>query len=190
MIAIVNKYWDFFWKEGEKHTILGYELFINKWNKKIICFKKPGYRPYDSKIIMDQVQALLNNVWIEKREGTWGSRIVLAAKLHQEHIQKIDDFIWIMCVSYRKLNGIAKLFEFPILCCNDAIITVSARSNKICIISLDARQGYHQISVFYVDRGKTALFKQDNQKYTFLVMTFSPINAPNFYSSKMKNFEE
>ena len=50
-----------------------------------------------------------------------------------------------MCVSYRKLNDIKKPFEFPIPSCDDAIGTVSSVSNKIWIISLDARQGYHQI---------------------------------------------
>ena len=79
--------------------------------------------------------------------GPWGRSIVLASKPHQEHILNIVDFIWIMCVSYRKLNGITKTFEFPILRCDDDISTVGAGSHKISIISLDARQLYDQISV-------------------------------------------
>ena len=41
---------------------------------------------------MEQVQALIKNVWIEKCVGPWGSSIVWAAKTNQEHIQNIDDF--------------------------------------------------------------------------------------------------
>ena len=94
---------------------------------------------------MKHVQALLNNTWIEKCEGLWGGNIVLAAKLNQEYIQNIDDFICRMCVSYKKLYGITKLFNLPNSCCNNSISTVGAGSNKIWIICLDARQGYHQI---------------------------------------------
>ena len=74
---------------------------------------------------MDQVKALPRNVWIEECGGPWGSSIVLASKLHQEQIKNIDDFIWIMCVPYRKINGITKPFEFPIPCCDYAISTTS-----------------------------------------------------------------
>ena len=73
---------------------------------------------------MEQVQALINNAWIEKCGGPWGGSIVLAPKPHQEHIQNIDDLIWRTCVSYKKLNGITKNFEFTIPRCDDAIITV------------------------------------------------------------------
>ena len=60
---------------------------------------------------MEQVQDLLRNARIEKFGGPWGSIIVLAAKPHQGHIQNIDDFVWRMCVSYRKLNDITKYFK-------------------------------------------------------------------------------
>ena len=86
---------------------------------------------------MKQVQVLLKNVWIEKCGGPWGSSIVLGARPHHEHIQNIDDFIWRMCVSYRKINGITKPFEFPIPHWYDAIITVGSGSNKIWIIGLE-----------------------------------------------------
>ena len=59
--------------------------------------------------------------------GPWGRIIVLASKPHQEHILHIDDFICIMCVSYRKLNSITNTFELPILPCDDDISTIGAR---------------------------------------------------------------
>ena len=61
---------------------------------------------------MKQVQVLLKNVWIEKCGGPWDSRIVLAEKPHQERIQNIDDLIWRMCISNRKLPNISSsLFQ-------------------------------------------------------------------------------
>ena len=95
---------------------------------------------------------MIRNTRIEKCGGHWGSGIVLAAKTHQEFFQNIDDLIWRMCVSYGKLNGIKKTFELPIPRCDGNIITVGYGSNKILIISLDSRQGYHQISVRHVNR--------------------------------------
>ena len=71
---------------------------------------------------MEKVQALIINVWIEKCGVPWGSSIVLVAKPYQEHIQNIDDFIWRICVSYRKL----KPLDFPIPCCDGYVNTVGA----------------------------------------------------------------
>ena len=93
-----------------------------------------------------------------------------------------------MCVSYRKFNGSTKTLNSPIICCDDAISTVGAGSNKIWIISLDARQGYHQILFCHVDRDKISFSKPENQKYTFLIIPFDTTNAPGFYSAMMKNF--
>ena len=152
MIAIVKKCWDFFFKKGAKHTILVYKFSVDTGNTKPVCCKNPQYGPYKSNITMEKVQALIRNVWIEKCGGTWSSSIVLAAKPHQEHIKNIDYFIWRMCVSYRKINGITKIFRSPIPCCSDAIVTASSGSNKSCILSLYVRQGFHQILVCHVNR--------------------------------------
>ena len=92
-----------------------------------------------------------------------------------------------MCISYQNLNSITKLFEFPIPRYYDAIISVGAGSRKIWIILMDARQGYHQVSVKVSDREKLAFSAPDHQKYTFFVMPFVPTNAPGFYLAMMKN---
>ena len=86
---------------------------------------------------MEHVETLHGNDWIKTCEGPWGSSIVLAAKSHQEHIKDIDNFVWIMCVSYRKLNAITKLFEFPIPRRDNAIAIIDTGSQYIWIISLD-----------------------------------------------------
>ena len=87
-----------------------------------------------------------------------------------------------MCVSYRKLNAITKSFEFPIPWCDDVIVIIDIGSQFIWIISLDSRQGYHQVTVRKIDREKLVSFSPDGWKYTFKVIPFGPTNAPVFIS--------
>ena len=83
IIDIIKNYWNWFCKDGAQQTIPGYELAIDTGDSKPICCNKSAYVPYKSKIIMDKVQKLLANVWIEKCHVPWESIIILAAKPHQ-----------------------------------------------------------------------------------------------------------
>ena len=94
-----------------------------------------------------------------------------------------------MCVSYRKLNAVTKPFQFPIPRCDDAITVLGCGAVIIWIISLDARQGYHQVAVRLSDQEKLAFFTPDDLKYCFTVMPFGPTNAPGFYTAMMKDFK-
>ena len=80
--GIIKKYWDYFVKEGAKRTILGCELGIVTTGAKPIYCRKPSYGPYESKVIMTQIEDLLHNRWIEECGGPWGSMMVLAQKPH------------------------------------------------------------------------------------------------------------
>ena len=115
--------------------------------------------------------------------------IVLAQKPHQEDIKNIEDFIWRMCVFYRRLNGVTKPFKFPIPRYNDAIIILDYGAGKIWIISPDACQGYHQILVREADREKLTFFAPDDWKYTFNFMPFGLTNSPPFYTAMMKDLK-
>lgn len=88
--------------------ILGYEFGVDTGGSKPVCCRIPSYGPYKSNSIMTQVSQVLQNGWIEW--CGWGSMIVMAQKPNQEYITEIDDFIWRMCVLYRKLNGVTKPF--------------------------------------------------------------------------------
>jgi hypothetical protein len=138
---------------------------------------------------MDHIRSLLHNDWIEECGGAWGSLIVLAAKPHQEHIDDIADFIWRMCVSYRKLNSVTLAFAYPIPRCDDAIDDFGDGVGRL-FISLDAHQGYHQILVRLSDREKLAFFAPDQKKYTFKVMPFGPTNAPAVYTAMMRQLQD
>ena len=117
----MKKYLDCFYKRGTRRPILNYEFSIDMGSAKLVCCIKPRYGLYESKIIIQHIKALLENDWIERCEGPWGSSIVLAAKPHQEHIRGIDEFVWRMCVSYRKLHAITRPFELPIPRCDNSI---------------------------------------------------------------------
>ena len=136
IVEIIKKYWDCFIKEGAQRPILGYEFGIDTGGAKPVCCKKPSYGLFESKVIMEQVGQLKSNKWIRRCGGPWGSMIVLAQKPHQEHITAIKDFVWRMCVSYRKLNAVTKPFQFPIPRCDDAVIGLGCGAVVIWIISL------------------------------------------------------
>ena len=91
-----------------------------------------------------------------------------------------------MCVSYRRLNAVVKPFQFPISRCDDAITILRCSTVTIYIISLDACQGYHQITVRLSDQ---VFFTPDDLNYYFTVMLFEPTNAPGFYTATMKDFK-
>ena len=131
---------------------------------------------------------LLKDGWIQLFWGPWGSLIVLAAKPHQESCCDISEFIWRMCVSYRKLNAITKPFQFPISRCDISITVIGNGSVNIFIVVLDNRQGYHQVAVRPADQEKLAFFAPDENKYCFQVMPLGPCNAPAFYTAMMKDF--
>ena len=63
-------------------------------------------------------------------------------------------------------------------------------SSCIWIITVDASQGYHQISVRRIDREKLVFFAPNHKKYTFKVMPFGPTNAPPFYSCMMHQLKD
>ena len=119
-------------------------------------------------------------------EGHWGSLLVLAPKSHQEDCSSIDDFIWRLCVSCRPLNIITRSFEYPIPRCADSIEDLGDSCGKLMIISLDARSGYHQISVRFCDCEKLAFFTPCGKKKTYKVMTFGPKNEHTFYTAMIQ----
>ena len=76
-----------------------------------------------------------------------GSQVVLAAKPHQEHVHDIKKFVWRKCISYHGLNKITKIYKYPIPYCDMAVKISEIGSSKMWIITVDAKQGCHQISV-------------------------------------------
>jgi len=81
--------------------------------------------------------------------GPWGSSIVLAAKPHQEHVIDIKDFVWRMCVSYRKLNSVTKSVETY-----NTIAQAFADDDK------ELRPAAYEPSLFYTSDDPTKIGKE------------------------------
>ena len=104
--------------------------------------------------------------------------IMFAPKLHQENVKNIHDFIWRICVSYRVLNTVKQYFTFAIPRCADSIEDFGDLNGLMFFITLDARQGCHQITVRFWDQEKLAFFCPYGSKKKFEVMPFGTKNAP------------
>ena len=148
---IVQKYWDCFYADGVKFPVLHFEFTVDTGTSKPVCCPQPRYGIFERVIMQEQLDTLIHNDWIEPASGPWGSMIVFATKPHQEEVTNISDFVWRMCISYRKLNAITLPFEYPIPRCDDAIDDFGEGHGRLYFISLDARSGYHQISVHPAD---------------------------------------
>ena len=112
------------------------------------------------------------------RVGPLGTLLILAAKPHQKSCTNVDQFVLILCVSYRTLNGVTRSFEFPIPRCCDSIENLGDSYGKLYFISLDARSGYHQIGVREFDQENLAFFTPEVKKKLFVIMPFRPKNTP------------
>ena len=103
--SIIKAYWDVFASEGMKRPIRAFEAYIDTGTSKPVCCPLPRYGPHESKVMTQLAQGLEDNGLIEDDDGPWGAQVVLAAKPHQGH-KHWADYVWRMCVSYRKLNAV------------------------------------------------------------------------------------
>lgn len=105
---------------------------------------------------------LLFNRHIRHCKGPYEAFIILVAKIHQETITNIDDFVWRMCVSYCSLNVATRPFKLPNGKGNDTLGYLNNSHGHLWFISLDARSGYHQVVVRVVDQDKLAFSDPDS----------------------------
>ena len=113
---------------------------------------------------------------------------MLATKPHQEHINDINKFIWKMCISYHSISKVTRIYEYPIPRCDMAITIFQMVSSKMYIITVDTKQGYHQVIFRTCDIEKLEFFASNHKKYAFKVMHFGSVNTPTFYTCTMGDF--
>ena len=186
VMQIINNNWDSFCVQGASRPMFDFDFFLDTGDSKPICYRQRVYCIHKQNIINTHIQILEENDWICDYESAWGSLLVLAPRPHQEGCTNINDIILRLCVSYRSLNGVTNIFEYPISRCSDNIEDFGDFSGRISFIDLDARSGYHQIRVCKIGQEKLAFFKPNSTKKTFKVMTFGPKNAPAFYTAMMQ----
>ena len=186
VLSIIRSNWDSFCERGVSRPVIDFEFCIGTGDSPPVCCRQSKYGYHERKIMNTHIQALDNSGLITDCTGSWGSLLFLAPKHHQEDCNDVKDFIWRLCVSYQPLNGITRSFEFPIPRCADSIEELGDSCVILFIISLDARSGYHQISVHKRDQKNLAFFTPDVKKKTYRVMPFGPKNAPEFYTAMMQ----
>ena len=98
-------------------------------------------------------------------ESPWASPVVL--------VRKKDRGVW-FCIHYRKLNGITKLDEFPLLRIDD---TLDLLSGAKYFTTLDLASGYWQVPMEPSSQEKTA-FTTHCGLYEFKKMPVGLVNAP------------
>ena len=122
---LIKEFWEVFSQEGLQNPIIGYEFVVDMGAAEPVCCKPPRYGFNEAPVIKLICQGLKQNEMVEEDRGPWGAMVVLAAKPGQENVHW-NDFVWRMCVSYRKLNAIIRPFHFPIRRCDDAILNMRA----------------------------------------------------------------
>lgn len=150
------------------------EFYIDTGNSPPVCCIQPVYGFHEIKIMTKLINNLEESDLIFDCEGASESLLLLTAKPHQESCQDIHAFVWILCVSYCALNIITIGFEFPISRCADSIEDLGDSCGSLYNISLDARNGYHQLSVRKNNQEKIAFFTSNRTNKTYKVMPFGP----------------
>lgn len=169
---IIIEYWDVFAEEGVRKHIRGFLFHVDTGEAPPVCVKPPRYGPHESRVINELIDKLEANGIIEDDDGPWGAPIVLAAKANQEHLHW-SQYVWRLCVSYRKLNAIVRPFTFPIMRCDDAVREIG---DSKYFITLDLDSGYWQVECEPNSKAKLAFFTPTGKK-RFTTMPMGATNA-------------
>jgi hypothetical protein len=184
ILPLLLEYWDVFAEEGVRKHIRGVSFHVDTGEATPICTKSPRYGPHESRVINELVEKLEKNGLVEDDDGPWGALIVLAAKANQEHVHW-SQYIWRLCVSYRKLNAMTRPFTFPIIRCDDA---VKAIGDRRYYITMDLDSGYWQIEAEPSSRAKLAFFTPTGKK-RWTVMPMGATNAHPVFVALVTKFK-
>jgi hypothetical protein len=99
---------------------------------KPVCCKPPRYGHHKSEVLRKLCNKLKANDMVKNDDGPWGAMIVLAAKPGQDDVPWFN-FVWRLCISYRKLNQITRPFRFPLRQCDDAVLNIGNGRYRISI---------------------------------------------------------
>jgi hypothetical protein len=108
---------------------------------------------------------------------------VLAAKPNQEHVAW-REFIFRLCVSYRKINGFTRPFRYPTPPCDDAVRGI--RGNFFITMDLDCR--YWQVALDKASQDKTAFYTPSGKKH-WTVMPMGATNAHPFFIAMINEMQ-
>ena len=176
ILALIVDQWDAFNKGNMRKHIRGYEFSIDIGTNAPVCCKQPRYGPHESKVILELVGKLESLGLVEPDEGPYGALAVLAAKPNQGH-KHWSEYIFRLCVSYRKLNAVTRPFHFYVARCDDAVEMIG--ESKF-FITLDLDAGYWQVKLHEASKDKTAFYIPDGKRH-WNVMPMGILNAHAYF---------
>ena len=163
-------------------------MVIDTGDHQPICVGNSQYGVYEEELMQKHVDDLIKKELIRPdMTSPWGFHCTLAPKPHQEHITKIDDYIWRFCINYIKLNQITCPAEYPIPRCDDTVIYGFGDAEYF--ILMDAYSGYHQVKLAEESAQKTAFFAPGAWKYIWVVMPFGLRNTSGVFTQMMYNLK-
>ena len=182
---IIEKFYDVFSPDGMQKPIRGFEFNIDTGAVVPLCCKPPRYGPHEERVIRVLVEKLETKGIVEDDLGPWGSQIVLASKPSQAHVHW-SQFVFRLCVSYRKLNAITRPFTFPVTRCDDAVEGIG---DAEYFLTMDYDAGYWQVKMNQASKEKTAFFTPDGKKH-FNNMPMGATNAHPAFVAMVNKFKE
>ena len=183
--SIILDFWDVFAEEGVRNPIRGAYFHVDTGEVAPVCVKPPRYGPHETRVINDLIEKLEKNGIIEDDDGPWGAPIVLAAKANQEHLHW-SQYVWRLCVSYRKLNAVVRPFTFPVTRCDDAVREIG---DSKYFITLDLDSGYWQVPCEPSSKTKLAFFTPNGKK-RFRTMPMGATNAHPVFVALVAKFKK
>ncbi len=177
---LVVEFWDCFTQDGLRFPIRGFEFVVDTGNAAPIACKIPRYGPHESQVIMTLVYAMVENDIVVKCVSAWAALVVLASKANQESIPW-HEYVWRLCVSYRRLNQVTCPYAYPMPRCDDAVDEIPP--GMMYFVSFDLATGYWQILAAKATQHKLA-FYTPHGLFTFKRMPMGALNAaPVFVSA-------
>lgn len=90
-------------------------MCIDTTDTKAVCCFQSTYGIHKKKITTECIFQLEDNGWIRDCTRIWGVMLSLVPKSYQYSCSNIKQFGWRLCVSYRSLNSVTRLFEYSSL---------------------------------------------------------------------------
>ena len=181
LVDLIKKYWCVFDEQGIFIPIKDYECDIDTGNSPPIAVKGINYGPHETPIMRKCIAKLAEIGHISQvTDGRWLFKALLAPKPHQEHVKKIEDFVWRFCVNYIPLNAVTRAIAYPIPRCDTAVFLAFGKASYYWL--MDAPMGFHQVKVAEASREKLAFQGVDAIKWTYNVMPFGVMNGPSIFT--------
>ena len=128
-----------------------------------------------------QITTIEANELITDKERVRRSILLLVATHRQNNCKDIVTFVWWLYVSYRFLNSITLIFEFPILRYADSIEDLSDSRGSLSVISLDVHKMWQENFDFFIPCA---------MKNNFKVMPFGSKNNSSIYTAMMQTIRK